>query len=126
MDNMDKICNYFKELLSEELGNKIQLARIYGAYEREEEETKKNNQMLSALGVHKSCVLHKISDDITIIEYPEDFFKDGNKWYKSAYKDRILPWMHDSFDIALIAAIVYKYNEKNAFDYIVKMLGMEE
>lgn len=127
MDN-EKILELFNNLVSGKFANsKFQLMRIYGACEREQEAIKKNKFIDEKLkDSNRGYVIHRISDDMAIIQYREDIFNDGTtEWYCPSYNDKISHDLYNTFDKALIAAVSMKTNNSNAAEYIFKMLDME-
>lgn len=124
----EHIFEIFSDLVSGKKPNsKFQLARIYGAYEREQEGIKKNRILDEELkNQKKNYSIHRISDDLVVVQYYDDIFKNGiEEWYCPAYKDKVSHNVYDSFDKALIAAISLKTNNLAASEYIFKMLGIE-
>lgn len=98
---------------------KFQLARIYGAYEREKEEIEKNKAINEKLkDEHRRYIIHRITDDMAIVEYPDE------NWFAPTVNDRISNNVYDSFDKALIALVAFKADNIRAAEYIFKMLGM--
>lgn len=126
---IEQIFEFFNDLVSGKKPNgKFQLARIYGAYEREQEEIEKNKILDEKLkGGRKRYTIHRISDDMAILEYQEKIFKDieVENWFAPAYQDRISNKVYDSFDKALIALVAFKTDNVQASEYIFKMLDME-
>lgn len=127
MEN-EKIIEFFSDCVSGKKPNgKFQLLRIYGAYEREQEKIQKNKPLDENLkGNNRRYTIHRISDDMSIVEYHDKMFKDINveNWFSPAIKDRISNVVYDSFDKALIALVAFKMNNLNASEYIFKMLDM--
>lgn len=127
MDN-ESIYKYFSDLVSGEKSNsKFQLAMIYGAYRRESGEISKNKVLDEQLEKHhRRHTIHRISDDMAIVEYHEKMFKEyAENWFSPALGDRISGNVYDSFDKALIALVAMKSSDIQASEYIFKMLGME-
>lgn len=124
---VNEIYNYFSGLVNGVKPNgKFQLARIYGAYEREMEEIQKNKDIDEKLSSsRKNYYIHRITDDMAIIEYREDIFKDGREiWFAPVCEDRISHTVYDAFDKALIGLVTMKTDSGNADEYIFKMLDM--
>lgn len=121
---------YISELVSGKKPNgKIQLARIYGAYERECEAIEKEKLVENAIWKkRKSYEIHRISDDMYIIEYKEDIFGDGRKSWFSPYcgtaSKRLSETLYKTFDEALIALVCMKKECEDAVPYICRMLNM--
>lgn len=127
MDN-EQILELFNNLVSGKFANsKFQLLRIYGAYEREQQEIQKNKALDKRLKDDKrGYAIHRISDDMAIIQYHEDIFNNGTaEWYCPSYNDKISHDLYDTFDKALIAAVAMKTDNSKATEYIFKMLDME-
>lgn len=127
MEN-EQIIKLFEDCLSGEKPNgKFQLLRIYGAYERECEEIAKDKSLEAQIkSHHKRYTIHRITDNMAIVEYHEKMFgKDIDSWFSPAFGDRISCNVYDSFDKALIALVAMKSNDIQASEYIFKMLGME-
>ncbi len=126
---IEQIFEFFSDLVSGKKPNgKFQLARIYGAYQREQEEIEKNKILDEKLkGGRKRYTIHRISDDMAIVEYHEKIFKDieVDSWFAPTYQDRISNTVYDSFDKALIALVAFKTDNIRASEYIFKMLDME-
>ena len=125
---IDEIYNYFSDLVNGVKPNgKFQLARIYGAYEREMEEIEKNKVIDERLSSsRRNYHIHRISDDMAIVEYREDIFKDGREiWFAPVYEDRISHILYKTFDESLIGLITMKTDNTRADEYIFKMLDME-
>lgn len=127
MDN-EQILELFNNLVSGKFANsKFQLLRIYGAYEREQDAIKKNKSIDEQLKDSKRYIIHRISDNMAIVEYCEKMFgKDIENWFSPVYNDRISNNVYDSFDKALIALVAMKTDNIEASGYIFKMLDMEE
>ena len=126
--NIDEIYNYFSDLVNGIKPNgKFQLARIYGAYEREMEEIKKNKVIDEKLSsFRKNYYIHRIADEMAIIEYREDIFRDGREiWFAPVYEDRISNTVYDTFEKALIGLLTMKTDNANADEYIFRMLGIQ-
>lgn len=127
MDN-EQILELFNNLASGKFVNsKFQLLRIYGAHEREQEKIKKNKILDEILKDDKrGYTIHRISDDMAIIQYHEDIFNDGTtEWYCPSCNDAISHNVYNTFDKALIAAVAMKTDNSKAAEYIFKMLDME-
>lgn len=127
MEN-EQIIKLFEDCLSGEKPNgKFQLLRIYGAYERECEEIAKDKSLEAQIkSHHKRYTIHRITDNMAIVEYHEKMFgKDIDGWFSPALGDCISHNVYDSFDKALIALVAMKSNDIQASEYIFKMLGME-
>lgn len=127
MDN-EQILQLFEDCMSGKKPNgKYQILRIYGAYTREQEEIKKNKPLDEQLEKHhRSHTIHRITDNMAIVEYHEKMFKeDVDSWFSPAFGDRISGNVYDSFDKALIALVAMKSSDIQASEYIFKMLGME-
>lgn len=125
---IDEIYSYFSDLVNgEKLGRKVQLARIYGAYEREMEENKKNKVIEEKISTtRKNYLIHRISDDMAIIEYQEDIFGDGReRWFAPVHNDRISRILYKAFDESLIGLVTMKGGNTGADEYIFKMLDMQ-
>ena len=124
---IDEIHEYFSELVSGEKPNgKIQLARIWGAYQREAEKEQKCEEVREKIYQrYKNIEIHMISDDMYIIEYHEDIFNDGtSNWYSPYLGGSFRCSLYDNFDKALIALIAMKTNNIGAVPYICKMLDI--
>lgn len=124
---INEIYSYFSDLVNgAKSREKVQLARIYGAYEREMEEIKKNKVIDEKLSSsRKNYHIHRISDDMAIVECREDIFKDGREiWFAPVYEDRISNTVYDTFDKALIGLVTMKMDNANADEYIFRMLNM--
>lgn len=127
MDN-EQILKLFEDCVSGKKPNgKYQLLRIYGAYKREREEIEKNKPLDEQLEKHhRRHTIHRITDNMAIVEYHEKMFKeDVDSWFSPALGDRISGNVYDSFDKALIALVAMKSSDIQASEYIFKMLGME-
>lgn len=128
MDN-EQIIEFFSDCISDKKPNgKFQLLRIYGAYERAQQEIQKNKPLDEKLKDNKrGYTIHRISDNMAIVEYNEKMFKDINveNWFCPTFNDRISNVVYDSFDKALIALVAFKTNNLQASEYILKMLDME-
>lgn len=126
--DIEQIFEFFSDCVSGKKPNgKFQLARIYGAYEREQERISKNKSIDEQLkDSHKRYSIHRISDDMAIVEYHEKMFgEDSESWFAPALNDRISNNVYDSFDKALIALVAFKTDNIRAAEYIFKMLGMQ-
>ena len=124
---IDEIREYFSELVSGEKPNgKIQLARIWGAYQREAEKEQKCEEVREKINQrYKNIEIHMIFDSMYIIEYHEDIFNDGtSNWYSPYLEGNLSSDMYDSFDKALIALIAMKTGNTGAVPYICKMLDI--
>lgn len=127
MDN-EQILKLFEDCMSgKKLNGKYQLLQIYGSYEREQEENEKNKPLDEQLEKHhRRHTIHRISDDMAIVEYHEKMFeRDIESWFSPALGGRISGNVYDSFDKALIALVAMKSSDIQASEYIFKMLGME-
>lgn len=129
MDN-EQIIEFFSDCISGKKPNgKFQLLRIYGAYEREQQEFQKNKPLDEKLkGNKRGYTIHRISDDMAIVEYHDKMFKDIDveSWFCPAINDRISNAVYDSFDKALIALVAMKNGDIEASEYIFKMLDMKD
>lgn len=127
MDN-EQIIEFFSDCISGKKPNgKFQLLRVYGAYEREQQEFQKNKPLEEKLRNNKrGYTIHRISDDMVIVEYHEKMFKDIDveNWFCPAINERISNVVYDSFDKALIALVAFKNDNIQASEYIFKMLDM--
>lgn len=129
MDN-EQIIEFFSDCISGKKANgKFQLLRVYGAYEREQQEFQKNKPLDEKLkGNKRGYTIHRISDDMAIVEYHDRMFKDIDveNWFCPTYNDRISNNVYDSFDKALIALVAMKSGDIEASEYIFKMLDMDK
>lgn len=120
--------SFFSDCVSGKKPNgKFQLLRIYGAYERAQQEIQKNKPLDEKLKDNKRVyTIHRISDDMAIVEYHDKIFSniDVENWFAPAIKDRISNNVYDTFDKALIALVAMKSNDIEASEYIFKMLDM--
>lgn len=124
---IDEIREYFSELVSGEMPNgKIQLARIWGAYQREAERDRICKEVREKINQrYKNIEIHMIFDGMYIIEYHEDIFSDGtSNWYSPYLGGSLRCSLYDSFDKALIALVAMKTNNTGAVPYICKMLDI--
>lgn len=119
MDN-EQIVKFFSDCISgKKMNGKIQLLRIYGAYEREKEEIEKNKAIDEKLkNERRRYSIHRITDDMAIVEYPDE------NWFAPTVNDRISNNVYDSFDKALIALVAFRTDNIRAAEYIFKMLDM--
>lgn len=127
MEN-EKIIKLFEDCLSGERSNgKFQLLRIYGAYERERKEMERDKPLDEQLRKrNRRYTIHRISDDMAIVEYHEKMFDlDIDSWFSPALGDRISCNVYGSFDKALIVLVTMKSNDIQASEYIFKMLDMD-
>lgn len=126
--DIEQIFEFFSDCVSGKKPNgKFQLARIYGAYEREQERIGKNKLIDEQLkGGHKRYSIHRISDDMAIAEYHDRMFKDIDveNWFCPVLNSRISNNVYDSFDKALIALIASKTDNIRATEYIFNILDM--
>lgn len=128
MDN-EQVLEFFSDCVSGKKPNgKFHLLRIYGAYERELERIEKNKILDEKL--KDSCrrySIHRISDDMAIVEYHDKIFKDIDKenWFAPAFENRISNTVYDSFDKAMIALVAHKTDNVRAAECIFKMLDMD-
>lgn len=129
MDN-EQIIELFSDCVSGKKPNgKFQLLRIYGAYEREQEKIQKNKPLDERMkGESRRYTIHRISDDMAIVEYHDKIFSDIDveNWFAPAFKDRISNNVYDTFDKALIALVAFKTDNLQVSEYIFKMLDMED
>lgn len=126
--NTNEIFEYFKNLVfDDKLGNKITLARIYGAYEREKENIEKNKVIEEKVRKRKWFHnIHRITDDMAIVEYHGDMCSDRTLiWYEPVYNENLSSYLYKNYDIALIAAISQKNGNIDATEYICKMLDIK-
>lgn len=130
MKTIDEIFEYVKHLIeNEKTGGKVILARMYGAYEREMEEVRKEREVEGHIydGDRGKVALHKVSDDMYIIEYKPDKRSGGfDRTMYAPYRDGVL--RHEvwpSFDEALIALVAMKTKFESAVPYIARMLGLD-
>lgn len=125
----EHIFEFFSDCVSGKKPNgKFQLARIYGAYEREQERIEKNRPIEEKLKEeHRRYTIHRISDDMAIVEYHEKMFgESAESWFAPALNDHLSNTVYDSFDKALIALVASKTDNIKASEYIFKMLDMED
>lgn len=126
--DIEQIFEFFSDCVSGKKPNgKFQLARIYGAYEREQERISKNKLIDEQLkDGHKRYSIHRISDDMAIVEYHDRMFKDIDveNWFCPVLNSRISNNVYDSFDKALIALVASKTDNIRATEYIFKILDM--
>ena len=124
----EQIIQIFYDCVSGKKPNgKFQLLRIYGAYEREQQEIQKNKPLDEKLKDNKrGYTIHRISDDMAIVEYHEKMFKDIDveNWFSPVFNDRISSNVYDGFDKALIALVAFKAGDIQASEYIFKMLNI--
>ncbi len=129
MDN-EQIIEFFSDCISGKKPNgKFQLLRIYGAYERAQQEIQKNKTLDEKLKDNKrGYTIHRISDDMAIVEYHDRMFKDIDveNWFCPAINDRISNAVYDNFDKALIALVAMKNGDIEASEYIFKMLDIDK
>lgn len=131
MKTIDEIFEYIKHLVENETyGGKVTLARMYGSYEREMAEIKKEREVEEHIyeGDRKRTVLHKVSDDMYIVEYKPDKRGGGFKRKMYApYREGVLSsYVWPSFEEALIALVAIKTKSESAVLYIAKMLGLDD
>lgn len=131
MKTIDEIFEYIKHLVeNEKRCGKITLARMYGAYERELEEIQKEKEVENHIyeADCKKTVLHKISDDMYIVEYKPDKRGGGfDREMYAPYRDGVLSHeVWPSFDEALLALVAMKTKSESAVLYIAKMLGLDD
>ena len=89
-------------------------------------EVKKNKVIDEKVSsTRKNYCIHRISDEMAIVEYREDIFKDGNEnWFAPVYNDRISHVLYKTFDESLIGLVTMKTDNTRADEYIFKMLDM--
>lgn len=124
---IDQIMEYISELVSGKKPNgRIQLARIYSAYERECAEIEKEAKVEKEVAkCRKFYEVHKISDDMYIVEYKEDIFNDGKKnWFSPYYNGHLSNAFYETFDHALVALLCMKNKCSDAAPYIYRILNM--
>ncbi len=119
---IDEIREYFRELVSGEKPNgKIQLARIWGTYQREVEKEEKREEVRNKLNLqHKNADIHIISDGMYIIRLNDN----GDYSYAPYLGGGSLDEVYYTFDDALIALVAKKNNNIGAVPYICKMLDI--
>lgn len=127
MDN-EQIIEFFSDCISGKKPNgKFQLLRIYGAYERELERIEKNKSIDEKMkGEHRRYTIHRISENMAIVEYHDKIFKDidTENWFAPVVNDKVSSFVYDTFDKALIALVAFKTDNIRAAEYIFKILGM--
>ena len=123
-----EIMDFFRDcVLGKKVNGQIQLLRIYGSYQREQECILKDNPIADRLKDSKcQYTIHRISDDMAIVEYHDLSFShsDTKTWFSPVVNDRIDHTVYDSMDKALIGLITFKKNDQHAAEYIFKMLDM--
>lgn len=123
-----EIMDFFRDCVSgKKVNGQIQLLRIYGSYQREQECILKDKPIADRLKDSKcQYTIHRISDDMAIVEYHDLSFShsDTKTWFSPVVNDRIDHTVYDSMDKALIGLIAFKKNDQHAAEYIFKMLDM--
>ena len=130
MKTIDEIFEYVKNIVAnEKRGGKITLARMYGAYEREMEEFQKEKEVEKHIyeADRKNTILHKIADDMYIVEYKPGKRGGGfDREMYAPYRDGVLSHeVWSTFDDALLALVAMKTKSESAIPYIAKMLELD-
>lgn len=119
--NFDNINEFFEDLMNRP-NAKVNMLRVYGAYERECEENKKKQEIEDRYKTSRGrAVAHIINDDIVIVEYSEfnmlmGYFADVNKGTSN--------YIWPTFEQALLCAVSIKLTEReDATEWMWKLVG---
>lgn len=126
LKNTEEISSWFKSRIDNgEMGDKIQLARLFGMAQSKEEEDEQIEEIREKHNLNDHCDIIIVSEDIIIVKqfeklkqkYAYHSIVNGIKNFEGAY----------NFDYALLIALSYKYG---AGDYAPKaiyhMLNMDK
>lgn len=121
--NSDNINEFFENLMSGK-NAKVNMLRVYGAYERECEDNKRKQEIEDRYKTSRGrAVAHIINDDIAIVEYSEfnmlmGYFADVNKNTSN--------YIWPTFEMALLCAVSIKLTgRKDATEWMWKLVGGE-
>lgn len=119
----DNINEFFEDLMNKP-NAKLNMLRVYGAYERESEENKKKQEIEDRYKTSRGrAVAHIINDDIAIVEYSEfnmlmGYFADVNKDTSN--------YIWPTFEQALLCAVSIKLTgREDATEWMWKLVGGE-
>ena len=121
--NFDNISEFFEDLMNKP-NAKINMLRVYGAYERECEDNKRKQEIEDRYKTSRGrAVAHIINDDIAIVEYSEfnmlmGYFADVNKETSN--------YIWPTFEMALLCAVSIKLTgREDATEWMWKLVGGE-
>ena len=121
--NFDNINEFFEDLMNKP-NAKINMLRVYGAYERECEDNKRKQEIEDRYKTLKGRVVaHIINNDIAIVEYSESntlmgYFADVNK--------KTSNYIWPTFEMALLCAVSIKLTgREDATEWMWKLVGGE-
>lgn len=119
--NFDSINEFFENLMNKP-NAKVNMLRVYGAYERECEENKRKQEIEDRYKTSRGrAVAHIINDDIAIVEYSEfnmlmGYFADVNKDTSN--------YIWPTFEMAILCAVSIKLTgREDATEWMWKLVG---
>lgn len=121
--NFDNINEFFEDLMNKP-NAKINILRVYGAYERECEENKRKQEIEDKydwLGCHHE--VHLISNDIAILEQQ---WHGKIKGYLAHVDNKKSNYIWPTFEMALLCAVSIKLTgREDATEWMWKLVGGE-
>lgn len=119
--NFDNINKFFEDLMNKP-NAKLNMLRVYGAYERECEDNKRKQEIEDRYKTLRGrAVAYIINDDIAIVEYGEfnilmGYFTDVNKDTSN--------YIWPTFEQALLCAVSIKLTgREDATEWMWKLVG---
>lgn len=122
--NFDNINEFFEDLMNKP-NAKINMLRVYGAYEREEEINKRKREIEDEYDWPRTFnIVHIISDDIAIVE--QRFNNDNVNGYFAHVNNKKSHYIWPTFEQALLCAVSIKLTgREDATEWMWKLVEGE-
>lgn len=119
--NFDNINEFFEDLMNKP-NAKINMLRVYDAYEREREENKRKQEIKEKYRFgNRYYIPHLVSNDIAIVEEQKEGIATG---FFAHVNDKRSNWVWPTFEQALLCAVSIKMTgREDATEWMWKLAG---
>lgn len=126
LEGTDDIFNAVKEVIDKEnLGNKIEIVRMFSAAKREYELNKLKDKFEEKAGRKYIREVIIIDEKSAIVVSQKDNNPDHGFWYQPIILSNYSNVLYETMDQALIGMVCLKTDNIDASTWINKMLGIE-
>lgn len=127
LEGTDDIFNAVKEIVDKEnLGNKIEIVRMFSAARREYELNQLKDKFEEKSGRKYIREVIVIDEQSAIVISQRDDNPEHGFWYQPIILSNYSNVLYDTMDQALIGMVCMKTDNLNASTWINKMLGIEQ
>ena len=126
LSGTNEIFNEVKRICeSDKLGNKIEIARMFSAAQREYESMNLRKQFEERIGKEHIQDIIILDEKSAIVSYLKTDHSDNGCWYQPVILNNYQNVIYETFDQALIGMVCLKTNNVKAGMWINKMLGID-